>query len=268
MKNKFILDPMWITKGDTLDSEYFDYILLDACMKYKKEIEELNINRFDEIIFHILNLNTLVINGNLFSPRLKKISKTPVRLSEIRENLKKLYKLDTETAEVFRNANYVFLNVILDYLNIQMEVLEKIRIFNLNKKVHLEKDIFIVVNEKRSKIYSIWKLSVDLRKNFGYSFSKEEEIKIDKLDEDSLVDRVKALNNPKLKKVKSSNVVYIMLKSKQDKDLVAMVVKDTLVLNKRLAKGKDFMSDIISDLYLMLWYDKVMPFTLDEWAQV
>ena len=45
---------MWITQGSYLDSEYFTYVLLDASQKYKKEIDDDNIDRFYELsLIHI-----------------------------------------------------------------------------------------------------------------------------------------------------------------------------------------------------------------------
>ena len=69
MKKEFILDPLWITKGTYLDAEYFNYVLLDASLKYKKEIEADNIDRFYEVMFHMLNLNNLAVNGNIFTAK-------------------------------------------------------------------------------------------------------------------------------------------------------------------------------------------------------
>ena len=74
MNKKFILDPLWLNKGTYLDAEYFNYVLLAASLKYKAELEKMNIDRFDEILYHILNLNNLAVNGNLFTPKFKKIT--------------------------------------------------------------------------------------------------------------------------------------------------------------------------------------------------
>ena len=104
--SKLILDPLWITQGAYLDEEYFNYVLLDASIKYKKEISENNPDRFYEVLFHILNLNNLAVNGNLYTTKFKKILNIP-RIEQIREDLKKLYEIQEDTVGIFKNANYV-----------------------------------------------------------------------------------------------------------------------------------------------------------------
>lgn len=265
MKQEFILDPLWITKGTYLDSEYFNYILLDASLKYKKEIEAGEIDHFYEVMFHILNLNNLAVNGNLFTAKFKQIWKNE-RIIEIQEGLKKLYELPQETVDIFKNANYVFLNLLIDYMKIHLEVLDGAHVFNANPKIHLEKEIFIITNLLNTPDYYIWSLTEDSKKNFGYSFKKIKKIKVDELKPDALPQAIEALGDPKLKKVNTrKNACFVIHDNLFDEKIVAKVLKDTLLLNKGIAKTIGFEPYIMIELYRHVWLEKIMPFTLDQW---
>jgi len=266
MSKKFILDPFWLNKGTYLDAEYFNYILLDACMKYKAELEESNIDRFDEIMFHILNLNNLAVNGNLFTPKFKKIATTN-RLKEIKNNLKELYKLDPQTAEIFKNANYVFLNVLLDYMDIQLNCLDQADVFYKNEYIHSEKNIFIVTSVANTPDCTIWRMSEDLTQNFGYSFTKEHTLKLPDVKENAIILAVKKIEGETISHlINKKNICFVVLDEGKNEDLAAKVMKDILLLNKGIARSAEFEPTVLNELYQTLWFDKVLPFTLDQWV--
>ena len=55
-------------------------------------------------------------------------------------------------------------------------------------------------------------------------------------------------------------------KEEIDDELAAKVVKDVILLNKGIAKKLNFETSILSELYRLLWGEKVMPFNLDQWV--
>jgi hypothetical protein len=265
MAKSFILDPLWITKGSFLDAEYFTYVLLDASMKYKKEIEDGKIDRFSEVLFHSLNLNNLAVNGTVFTSKYKSVWNDP-KLIQIREDLKKLYNLSPDTAEIFRNANFVFLNILLDYTDIHLDILESLRLFYMNQKIHTEKEVFIVTNRAGTKKYTIWRLSEDSKKNFGFSFSKIRSIKVESIKDNVLKEELEKLEDPKLEKMSGrKNVFFAIADQEIDEKLVADTVKDLILINKGLAREHKFEPTLIEQLYGLMWVEKIMPFTLDQW---
>lgn len=265
MKQEFILDPLWITKGNYLDSEYFNYILLDASVKYKKEIESGEIDHFYEVMFHSLNLNNLAVNGNLCTAKFKQVWKNE-RIIEINNELKKLYDLPQETASIFKNANYVFLNILIDYLKIHLSVIDNVHIFHANPRIHLEKEIFIITNILNSSEYQIWSLTEDPKCNFGYSFKKIRKVKVKELKPDALQHALDELDDPRLKKVSAKkNACFVVYDFSLNGKLVAKTIKDTILLNKGMAKTIGFEPYIMVELYHHVWIEKIMPFTLDQW---
>lgn len=265
MAKKFILDPLWITQGSFLDSEYFTYVLLDASMKYKKEIEKDDVSRFAEVLFHSLNLNNLAVNGSIFTPKFKTVWNDP-KILQIREDLKKLYDLPSDTSEIFKNANFVFLNILLEYTNIHLNVLDTTRIFYMNQNIHKEKEIFIVINKAGVKNYAVWKLVTDSKKDLGFSFTKIRTIEVKELRENILKEELEKLEDPKLENMSGKkNVFFAILDSDEDESLAAKTVKDLILLNKGLARDFKFEPTLIEQLHALMWVEKIMPFTLDQW---
>lgn len=265
MSKKFILDPLWLNQGTYLDPEYFNYILLAASVKYKAELEKMNIDRFDEIMYHILNLNNLAVNGNLFTPKFKKVANLE-RLKQIKNNLRDLYVPDAQTSEIFKNANYVFLNLLLDYINTQLYILDTVDIFYKNKQIHSQKNIFIVTNSG-SEYCTIWQMCEDSSKNFGYSFTKELRVKLTEIKENALIKSIKESEGEKISHlINSKNICFAVLDEPKYETLVAKILKDILLLNKGISKGAEFEPTILNDLYQTLWFDKVLPFTLNQWV--
>jgi len=265
VKSEFILDPLWITKGSYLDSEYFNYILLDASLKYKKEIDSDSIDRFYEVLFHILNLNNLAVNGSIFTAKFKSLWNNP-RLKQIQDELKKIYTISDDTADIFKNANYVFLNLLIEYMKIHLDILDKIKIFSLNPDLHLEKELFIVTNRVGSLEYKIWRLADDLKKNFGYSFTKVRTVSVEVIKDHALKEALDKLDDSKLANLQSKkNVCFAIINEKEDERKVAKTVKDTILLNKGIAKRVSFEPNIVAELYRHIWTERMMPFTLDQW---
>ena len=239
---------------------------MDASLKYQKEIKDGNIDRFYEVLFHSLNLNNLAVNGKLFTPKFKSVWDEP-RLKQIRDELGKIYQQPLEIADIFRNANYLFLNLLIEYTDLQSKILDKVRIFYVNKKIHAEPEIFIVTN-KLDTTYKIWKLTFDQKKEFGYSLIKVKNLEVPELKENVLKEEVMKLNDPRLETmVGKSNVIFAIIEDRQDDKLVAKAVKDTLLLNRGIAKKADFEVNVSQDLHDLLAVEKIMPFTLNDWVK-
>lgn len=264
-KKDHILDPLWITKGGYFDPEYFTYILLDANQKYADEIENGDISRFTEVFFHSLNLNNLAVEGFVFDFKLKPIFNEP-RLKFIKGQLKEIYKIPSDTVEIFKNANYVFSNLILDYMDLQLDVMEEVKIFLTNSALQKQKEVFIVTNYEGSLTYSIWRVREDRRKNFNYSFKKISDVTLKKVKENALKEAVDLLNNPALiSMVPNVNTCFTVMQKGCDETKVATVMKDIVILNKGLIKNLPFEINIISEMHKLIFNEKIMPFTSGQW---
>ncbi len=264
MRRKQILDPLWITKGSYLDPEYFNYVLLAASIKYKLDLEEGELDYFYEIFFHSLNLNNLAVDGNLFDFKMHPIWKND-RIQKISKELKLIYEKKSEVIEIFRNANYVFLNLLLDYMDIQLDILDNTDFFYMNDMIHEQSEIFIVINSAGNKRYSIWQIKDDKKKDFGYTFKKIKTIILPEIKENALREELDRLQDPELLKMKETRNVCFAVASGPPEKMLANVIKDTLILNKGIAKGIKFEPTIINEMHGLLIVERLMPFTLNQW---
>jgi hypothetical protein len=264
-RKKEILDSLWLLKGSWMDAEYFSYVLLAAAQKYKKDLEEGNLSYFYEVLFHSLNLNTLAVEGNLFDFKMNPIWKDD-RISKIKEDLKKIYEdTSSETVEIFRNANFVFLSLLIDYMESQSYFLENMEIFFVNPKIHQQKEIFIITNCINTKKYVIWKLSFDRKKEFGFSFKRLKSLKLDLSNESTLKDEIAKQNISSLTGMKEKeNVVFAILHHKEE-EAAATVIKDLIVLNTAISKEFALDPNLIMEIQGLLIAERVMPFNLNQW---
>lgn len=259
-----MLDPLWITKGSYLDPEYFNYILLAASQKYRVDLEEGDLEHFYEIMFHSLNLNNLAIDGNLFDFKMHPIFKDD-RIKKITADLKEIFTKKEEVVEIFRNANYVFMNLIMEYMEAQMNELEAVNLFYVNNRIHEEQEVYFVINQINEKKYKIWRLQLDKKKDFGYNIKKLKTITINELKENALREELNNLGDPELDNmIETKNVLFAILEGPSEKTAVN-IIKDIFLLNKGIAKGIDFESTIIEELYGLFVAEKLMPFTLNQW---
>ena len=268
MSNKhYILDPLWITRKDYVDSEYFKYVLLAARKKYLASEGNVNNENFYEVLFHYLNINNLVLDGNLFDFKMNSFWKSE-KIRKISRELYTFYKSHNETGETVKMANQIFKDLSLKYLGAEAEVFNSkdASLYYVNKKIHLENKAFILINNKSSDIYDIWKLHMDRRCRTGYRFTKYESLKIKELKKDSLKMKIDALNNDEFNSMDPDvNLLFcIIKKEKHDLDEIANAVKNSILLNKLMANDVRFDPNIIQNAYNLLLYENVLPFKLDE----
>lgn len=264
-KRKEILDSLWLVKGAWMDAEYFSYVLLAAAQKYRKDLEEGSLSYFYEVLFHSLNLNTLAVDGNLFDFKMNPVWKEE-RILKIKDDLKKIYEDTTsETVEIFRNANFVFLSLLIEYMEAQQFFLENMEIFFVNPKIHQQKEVFIIVNCEGTNKYSIWKLSEDRKKDFGHSFKKIKSVKINVAENSTLKDELSKQNIEALSTIKEKeNVIFSILNHKEELP-AATVIKDLVLLNRAISKEHQLDPNLISEMQGLLISERVMPFNLNQW---
>jgi hypothetical protein len=263
-KKSTILNPLWITQGSYLDPEYFNYVLLAATKSYKEDLEAGELKYFYEILFHSLNLNNLAVDGNLFDFKMKSYFDGE-RIKKIRDDLSKIYEQKTEVVEIFKNANYVFLNLLLEYMDEHTRILETINILTKNSSIHNQAEVFIVSKNLESDDYPIWKLKFNKRLNFGYSFKKIAIVNIEELQPNALRRAIEELNNPELDKIdENKNVCFVLLHDIEETPALN-VVKDTFLLNRSIAKDNDFHGSLVFELQDLIIAEKLIPFTLNQW---
>jgi hypothetical protein len=150
-------------------------------------------------------------------------------------------------------------------MDAQLDIIDDIEFFYLNETIHTEKEIFIIVNSDENELFSVWQLKDSRRSDFGYSFKRICEVELTEIRENALRDALHELDIPSLKNMdESKNVCFAVGYGKEERTL-ANIIKDTILLNKGIAKGLAFEPTIIDELQGLLLIEKVMPFTLEQW---
>lgn len=264
---KHILDPMWITKKNYVDSEYFTYVLKAAEQKYTKELEEGNNEYFYEILFHYLNLNNLVLDGNMFNFRMKSSWRND-RIIEISNELSSFYKIDNESGETVKRANEVFRNLCIDYLEKQCEIfnIKNFNVYYVNSEIQFLNEIYVIINTNETPAYNIWKLKMDRRYTKGYKFFKVETLKVDNIEETPIKEVIEKIDNRELNRLDPDiNLLFCICKEKDlDLDKIADSIKNTILLNKLMANDNRFDPNLLENALDILIDENILPFKLSE----
>jgi hypothetical protein len=262
-----ILDPMWITKKEYIDSEYFGYVLLAARQKYLKALQEGDHQHFYEILFHYLNLNNLVLDGNMFDFKMKPSWKNN-RIIEISNELSSFYDTTNESGETVKQANEVLRDLTIKYLTAQSEIFDirNLNIYYVNSHIQLLHDIYIILNINGEPKYEIWRLRMDRRFSKAYDFTKVHTLNIKNIEENPIKDKIMELNNPDLDKMDPDvNLIFCICKDKElDLDQIADSIKNTILLNKLMGNDNRFDPNLIENALEILLDEKILPFKLSE----
>jgi hypothetical protein len=258
---------MWLAKKDYIDAEYFSYILRAAELKYLKELEKGNNEYFYEVMFNYLNLNNLVLDGNMFDFKMQPSWKNS-RIIEISRELSLFYETHNQSGETVRFANSILRSLAINYLQAQHDIfdIEKLNVYYVNSKIQLLHRIYILLNVKNDSRYDIWKLKMDRRRVRGWSFQKVESLQVENIEETPIKERLAELNNPELSGLcPDANLIFCICKDDSvDIDKIADCVKNSILLNKLMGNDNRFDPNLIENSLEIILDEQILPFKLSE----
>lgn len=260
---KYTLDPLWITKGGShLDAEYYSYVLLAANKKFRESLDDGDVSKFDEIIFHTLNLNNLVIEGSMLDSNLKPNWKDP-KIIEIREHLRKIYDVPDNLIEIFRNANYLFTNLLIDHLDQMLDAVDRSKVFFVNPMIYQEKEIYFIVNQRKRSNYSAWKMRFDRRFKLWQKIEHIVDLEIDPVIDDALKKKIKEIKDPRLESIDANkNVIFIVTNKDVNRELAVRAMAGSISFTRLIGLDYPFNPNILDELYDIIMQEKVLPFTI------
>ncbi len=258
---------MWLAKKDYIDAEYFSYILKAAELKYSKELDKGNNEYFYEVMFNYLNLNNLVLDGNMFDFKMQPSWKNS-RIIEISRELSLFYETHNQSGETVRYANSILKDLAIDHLQAQREIfdIEKLNVYYVNSNIQLLHQIYILLNVKDDSRYDIWKLKMDRRCFRGWSFKKVESLHVDDIEETPIKERLEGLNNPKLDRLcPDANLIFCICKDDSvDIDKIADCVKNSILLNKLMGNDNRFDPNLLENSLEIILDEQILPFKISE----
>lgn len=268
MKEGYVLDPLWITKGSNgLDYEYLSYILLAADKKWREKLGEDDLSGFYEVIFHMLNLNSLAISGTMYDSNMRPVFENET-LDEIRQKLRVIYDAPREIIDIFRYTSSTFIDVLLDHLDVILDAYTGCKLYYSNRALHRENEIFIIVSNFEDKSYDVWRLRFDKRLKHNWSLDYHQTFSLsENVKDNEITSVIRSSNNPNLAKFDSHrNAILTICNEESDNKRTAESVAFTLLFNRMILKQEaNFHPSILFQLKDLL-NERTVPFTLDDWV--
>ena len=252
---KLVLDPMWLCQANFVDLEYYNYILLDAKQKYLSNLE-IDFSNFYEIIFHYLNLNTIIADKKIYDSHLFEVMS--------HKNLLELIDKANETNSkaIIKMALHIFADILKLYLDKQIKVLEHLQFHFNSVNIHKRDKIYIVCKSTDLDKYEIFKLNTKSTKPLGYLITKVAILHIPYLKQNEFKDEL-LLVKPGLYDFEPEKNVIVV--SGTEHTLISngiCLTKYILLLNKIMNPAHGFDANVLLDYSRLLDKKNSIPFKL------
>lgn len=256
---KLVLDPMWLCQANYVDLEYYTYVLLDAQSKYLRNLHQ-DFSNFYEVVFHYLNLNTIIADKKLYDANLKSV-KADKNLLEI-VNAMLTMEAGGEGKQIMLKASEILGDTLKAYLEKQTIALQNIHFYFNNPNIHRENKVYIVCRNSEQDSYDIIKLSTNSKRALGVTLVKCATLRIPELKENEF--RARLLEHkPSLTDFKPERNVIVATFDGPINSLDALLLaKDTLLLNRIINTKDSFDSNVLLDSYRLLKKKKSIPYKL------
>lgn len=255
---KLVLDPLWICQANFVDLEYYTYVLLAAKQKYLSNLDAGFAN-FYEIVFHYLNLNTIIADKKVYDSQLR-VNRTHEKLLEIVSQLAQ--RDQSHGKEIIKVGSKILSEVMQAYLEKQIPVLEHLHFHFNNSNIHKQDKIYIVSRTTKSDHFSVYCLDTKAQKPLGYLITKKIDLYLPELKHSEFKDRLLE-KCPDLKDfLPEKNVIVV-----SGSELVVPIdgvclIKDILLINKLMNPAHGFDANVLLDYNRMLEKKKSIPFKL------
>ena len=256
---KLVLDPMWLCQANYVDLEYYTYVLLDAQQKYLKNLES-DFSNFHEIIFHYLNLNTILADKKLYTANLESVN-SDKNLLQIISTLTRSGNI-SQGSQIIKTASDILGQTLSAYLEKQTSVLQNMHFYFNNIKLHRENTLFIVCRNIKNDTYDIFKLVLKSKRSLGCSLVKAATVDLPDLKDNEFKSRLLSLK-PNLTEFDPGKNVIVCTYDENVPQLDAIfLTRDLIVLNRHVNTRNVFDSNAILDAYRLLEKKKSIPFKL------
>lgn len=255
---KLVLDPLWITQANYVDLEYYTYILMDAKQKYLTNLDEGFFN-FYEIVFHYLNLNTIIADKRLYDSKFNSV-KMDSNLVKIVSELSD--KEDSPGKAIVKMASSIFSEVLLKYLEKQIQVLESLNFHFNNTNFYKLDKIYIVCKSNKLDKYEVFKLNTNTNRSFKHSITRKAVLYLPGLKQNEFRDKLLE-SKPLLEDFQpEKNVIVISGTDNSSIQNAICLVKDLILLNRIMNLSHGFDANVLLDYNRLLEKKKTIPYKL------
>ena len=256
-----ILDPIWIAKSKYLDLEYYKYILLDAQQKYIKSLESGSFDRFHEILFNYLNINTAVVDRGVYDASYN--FKTNER--HIMEIISSLTRNKHEFGgELIKMASGILGETLDAYLKKMLDKLAYCRLYFNSTKLQTLDKVYLATTQNHSKSNNIWKISKDF--SVPFIIKGEHVLEVNEFTcEDGLFNELVKQAKPEISDFCAKKNVLVISSAKRIKaQSLYELGAATIIANRLLNHSDQFNSNILLDIQSLLERGQVIPHKLRQ----
>jgi len=165
--------------------------------------------------------------------------------------------------EIFRNANYLLTNLLIDYLDQMLDSIDRSKVFFVNPMIYKEKEIYFIVNQRKKSNYSIWKIRFDRRFKLWQKIEQVQDLEIDPAIEDALKKKIREINDPKLESIDGNkNVIFIVTNKEVDREMAVRATVGSVSFTRLIGLDYPFNPNILDELYDIIVRERVLPFTI------
>lgn len=254
-----VLDPLWLANSKYVDLEYYTYIMLGAKQKYLASIKAGSYARFHEILFHYLNLNTVIVDRGVYDSGYN-FKKNERHVMEIIASLTR--NQEEFGGEIIRMASSILAETLAEYLETMLDRLAYTRLYFNSAKLHKLDSIYIATTQNKSTLNHIWKITKD--KKTPLLIKNEHLLQINEFScEDGEFNELLSQVKPEITdfSAKSNVMVISSVRKIKDEKLFELALA-TIVANKLLNHSSGFNSNILLDIKSMLERGQVIPYKL------
>lgn len=255
---KLVLDPMWLCQANFVDLEYYTYVLLDAKQKYLSNLDT-DFSNFYEIVFHYLNLNTVIADKKVYDSHLN-VVRSHEKLMDIVSQLAK--PDDSNGKEIIRASSAILSSVMEAYLKKQIPVLEHIHFHLNNNQIHKQDVIYIVSRSSKLDRYDVYRLNLRSKRNLGYSITRQAALHLPGLKNSEFKARLLEVK-PRLTDFDPDRNVIVV--SGTDHVVLSdgiCLAKDIILVNRIMKPVHGFDPNVLLDYNRMLEKKRAIPFKL------
>lgn len=255
---EIVLDPMWLCQANYVDLEYYTYVILAAKKRY---LENLNysFSNFYEIVFHYLNLNTVIADKKIYDSHLR-VTRSHKNLSVIVPQLTQ--GSDTVGKGIVRMAASIFGEVMRTYLTKQLIFLENLQFHFNNRLIHKEPFVYIIRRTGNSDQYEIFRLDMNLQEHLGYQINLTATVDLPDLKHNEFGQRLLVTHPHMVDFLPHRNVMLIAEAGLISRDESISLAKDTILLNRIRSSVHGFDANVMLDYNRLLEKRQAIPFTL------
>ena len=266
IKSRMIMDAEWMISGEPaqfLDHERSYYMLMASKVKFDKEIEAGILNNMYEIIFHYFNLNSLMSDGVMFSPKYERIS----NVSNINDFFSGLKKNADGPTRIIQKANEIYADILRKYMSIALRTYGMISVFTKNSNIHKQNSIYLIMNIASCDVYEIWQINYNTEVDLGSAVKCIKNISVSKNDISAYTEFVKSYNDSKKKKnadqqITENNTIGISVEQATDTKNVVFILRDTIMLNKLFNYQNPVNTKILHDINDVLVKQNTFPYKI------